>query len=106
MEGTVGEAVFKPKEIMEEFEQTRSGQVFNDTLFQQDRQMISFKYASKGYIFARVIPSRTVTEREVIVRGKGVKRKFVAIEFVIEEGTQAYIDIILIKGNKKTKNRV
>ncbi|OHD63837.1 MAG: outer membrane protein assembly factor BamA [Spirochaetes bacterium RBG_13_51_14] len=106
MEGTVGEAVFKPKEIMEEFEQTRSGQVFNDTLFQQDRQMISFKYASKGYIFARVIPSRTVTEREVIVRGKGVKRKFVAIEFVIEEGTQAYIDMIIIKGNKKTKDRV
>ncbi|HOD14057.1 MAG TPA: outer membrane protein assembly factor BamA [Spirochaetota bacterium] len=98
--------VFKPKVFMDNFEQTRSGAIFNDTLFQQDRQMISFKYASKGYIFARVQPNRTVTEREVKVKGKLVKRKFVAIEFVIEEGTQAYIDMIIIKGNKKTKDKV
>jgi len=71
--------VFKPKVFMDNFEQTRSGAIFNDTLFQQDRQMISFKYASKGYIFARVQPNRTVTEREVKVKGKLVKRKFVAI---------------------------
>lgn len=98
--------VFKPKVFMDDFEQTRSGAIFNDTLFQQDRQMISFKYASKGYIFARVQPNRTVTEREVKVKGKLVKRKFVAIEFVIEEGNQAYIDMIIIKGNKKTKDKV
>ncbi len=98
--------VFAPKQFMADFEQTRSGAVFNDTLFQQDRQMISFKYASKGYIFARVVPNRTVTEREVKVKGKLVKRKFVAVDFVIEEGTQAYIDMIIIKGNKKTKDKV
>ena len=98
--------VFKPKQFMDDFEQERTGEVFNDSLFQQDRQMISFKYASKGYIFARVVPNKTVTEREVKVMGTTVKRKFVAVEFVIEEGSQAYIDMIIIKGNKKTKDKV
>ena len=68
--------------------------------------MISMMYASKGYIFARVIPNRTITEQKVVVKGKTVTRKFVAIEFVIEEGTQAYVDMIIIKGNKKTKDKV
>jgi outer membrane protein insertion porin family len=105
-ERTGEKPVFKPKDFMADFEQERSGAVFNDSLFQQDRQMISFKYASKGYIFARVVPNKTVTEREVKEMGKTVKRKFVAVEFVIEEGSQAYIDMIIIKGNKKTKDKV
>jgi outer membrane protein insertion porin family len=106
IEGKPGETVFTPKELMKDFEQTRQGVVFNDTTFQMDRQSISFRYASRGYIFARVVPNRTVEEREVVVWGKKVKRKFVAIEFVIEEGTQAYVDMIIIKGNKKTKDKV
>ncbi len=106
IQGKPGETVFKPRDIMKDFEQTKSGRVFNDTTFQMDRQGISFKYASKGYIFARVVPNRTVTEREVAVKGKTVKRKFVAIEFTIEEGSQAYVDMIIIKGNKKTKDKV
>lgn len=106
IEGEEGETVFTAKELMKDFEQTRSGAVFNDTTFQMDRQAISFKYAAKGYIFTRVIPNRTITEREVTVRGKTEKRKFVAVEFVIEEGSQAYVDMIIIKGNKKTKDKV
>ncbi len=42
----------------------------------------------------------------MVVKGKKVKRKFVAVEFVIEEGSQAYVDMIIIKGNKKTKDKV
>jgi outer membrane protein insertion porin family len=80
--------------------------VFNDTMFQADRQGISFKYASQGYIFARVVPNRTVTERDVLVDGKIEKRKFVKIDFVIDEGSQAYIEQIIIKGNQKTKDKV
>jgi outer membrane protein insertion porin family len=106
IEGVPGETVYTPKQIMRDFEQTRKGKVFNDTLFQSDRQMISMMYATKGYIFARVIPERKVTEREVTVKGKTEKRKFMAVEFVIEEGSQAYIDMIIIKGNKKTKDKV
>lgn len=106
IEGVPGETVYTPKQIMRDFEQTRKGKVFNDSLFQNDRQMISMMYASKGYIFARVIPERKVTEREVTVKGKTEKRKFMAVEFVIEEGSQAYIDMIIIKGNKKTKDKV
>ncbi|MBN1495737.1 MAG: outer membrane protein assembly factor BamA [Spirochaetes bacterium] len=106
IEGTEGDTVYTSKELMKDFEQTKSGKVFNDTTFQMDRQSISFKYASKGYIFARVVPERTVTEREAVVKGKKVTRKFVAVEFVIEEGSQAYVDMIIIKGNKKTKDRV
>ncbi len=106
IKGVPGETVYTPEELSQDFEQTRKGKVFNDGKFQMDRQMISMKYATKGYIFARVIPNRTVTEREVAVKGATEKRKFVAVEFVIEEGNQAYIDMIIIKGNKKTKDKV
>ena len=106
IKGKPGETVFTSKEIMKDFEQTRRGAVFNDTLFQMDRQMISMMYASKGYIFARVVPNKTITVEKTVVRGKTETRKLVAVEFVIEEGTQAYVDMIIIKGNKKTKDKV
>jgi len=49
--------------------------------------MISFKYASKGHIFAKIIPKKTVTEREVFIQGKKEKRKFVHHDISITEGT-------------------
>ena len=82
------------------------GEVFDNSKFMNDRQSISFLYASRGYIFARVIPRRTVTEREVDVDGKKELRKFVSIEFVIDEGKKAYVEQIIVKGNVKTKTKV
>lgn len=81
--------------------------VFNNTSFMQDRQMISAKYGTKGYIFARIIPKRTVTEREVLLEdGTKEKRKFVFIDFEVHEGSKAYVENIIIKGNEKTKDYV
>lgn len=88
------------------FQLKEKGELFDNTKFQNDRQSISFLYASRGYIFARVIPQRTVTEREVEVDGKMEKRKFVKIDFMISEGNKAYIEQVIIKGNKKTKDKV
>jgi len=101
-----GNKVVESFVLQEQFEQNKPGAVFNDTKFQRDRQMISFNYATKGYIFARVVPKRNIEEREVLVRGVRESRKFVRIDFEIEEGSQAYIENIIIKGNKKTKERV
>lgn len=101
-----GNKIIESKVFESEFELTKEGELFNDTKFQKDRQMISFNYANKGYIFARVIPKRTVDEREVVVAGKKEKRKFVRIDFEIEEGSKAFIENIIIKGNKKTKENV
>ena len=104
--GEKPEPVFKPKDFFEEFELKKKGEVFNDTKFTKDRQSISFKYSTKGYIFARVIPEKTIIEREIDVDGVREKRKFVKIDFLVEEGSQAYIDTIIIKGNSKTKDKV
>ncbi|PKL38172.1 MAG: outer membrane protein assembly factor BamA [Spirochaetae bacterium HGW-Spirochaetae-1] len=104
--GEKEKTIFTPEEISKDFELKENGEVFNDTKFQMDRQMISFKYASKGYIFARVIPKRSITEKEVDVEGKKEKRKYVTIDYVVTEGTQAYVESIIIKGNKKTKEKV
>lgn len=101
-----GKTVFKPEDFLPNFTLRDEGEIFNNTLFMQDRQFISFKYATKGYIFARVVPNRTVTERVVKENGKEEKRKFVRIDFVIDEGSQAYVENIIIKGNKKTKDKV
>ncbi len=105
--GEAGKTVFKPEDLTQKFEQTNNGDIFNDTKFQMDRQSISFKYATKGYIFARVVPNKTIVEKEVEVK-KGVKekRKFVTIDFVIDEGSQAYVESVIIKGNSKTKSHV
>ncbi len=92
--------------IKKSFQLKENGELFNNTKFQNDRQSISFLYASRGYIFARVIPQRTVTEREVKVDGKTEKRKFVKINFMISEGKKAYIEQVIIKGNSKTKDKV
>ena len=101
-----GNEVFTKENLMSQFEQIKIGQPFNDTLFQKDRQMISFIYATKGYIFARIIPERKVTEKEVEVDGKKEKRKYIFTHFQIKEGPQAYIENIIIKGNIKTKDKV
>lgn len=84
----------------------QQGEVFDNSKFLNDRQSISFLYASKGYIFARVVPNKTITEREVDVNGVKEKRKFVKVDFSVEEGSKAYIEQIIIKGNKKTKDKV
>lgn len=92
--------------LKKSFQLKDKGELFDNTKFQNDRQSISFLYASKGYIFARVVPQRTVTEEEVIVDGKPEKRKFVKVDFMISEGRKAYIEQVIIKGNKKTKDKV
>ncbi len=104
--GEKEETVYKPRDFMGDFELKKRGEVFNDTKFMKDRQAISFKYATLGYIFARVIPERTIIERDITVDGAVQKRKFVKIHFLVEEGQQAYIDTIIIKGNTKTKDKV
>ncbi len=101
-----GNKIFDTKTLESKFQLQETGEEFNNTLFQMDRQSISFTYASKGYIFARVTPNKTVEEREVKVMGGTEKRKFVRIDYQIEEGSQAYIENIIIKGNKKTKDKV
>ncbi len=104
--GKDGKTVFTKEEFFRDFELQEKGGVFNDLKFSQDKQTIGFKYASKGYIFAKIIPKKTVTEREVQVKGKMEKRKFVFHDISITEGEIAYIERILIKGNKKTKDKV
>jgi outer membrane protein insertion porin family len=101
-----GNKVIESSVFQGQFELNSTGEVFNDSKFQRDRQMISFNYASQGYIFARVVPRRTVREVEVRADGKTETHKLVRIDFEIEEGSQAYIENIVIKGNKKTKDKV
>lgn len=98
--------IVAPEVLMKNFELNEKGELFNNTKFLMDKQSISFQYASKGYIFARVIPNRTVTEREVVIDNVRMKRKFVKIDFVIHEGNKAFVEGIIIKGNKKTKDKV
>ncbi len=98
--------VVDPKQIMNNFALNEKGELFNNTKFLMDKQSISFQYASKGYIFARVIAKRTVAEREVVIDNIREKRKFVKIDFVVHEGSKAYVEGIIIKGNKKTLSKV
>ncbi len=101
-----GNKIFESRVFEENFEQTTRGRVFNYTSFQKDMQMIAQLYASKGYIFSRVIPRKTVTEEEFQGPLGREIRKLVRIDFEIREGEKVKIENIVIKGNKKTKTRV
>jgi len=80
--------------------------VFDETKFQQDRSMISYEYSTIGHVFARVMPVKTVVEREKKIGNKIVKRKYVSYNFKIFEGKPVDIENIIIKGNKKTKEKI
>ncbi|HPQ53006.1 MAG TPA: outer membrane protein assembly factor BamA [Spirochaetota bacterium] len=101
-----GHKIFDSKVFFDNFEQRDTGDVFNNTSFQKDMQMIASRYAQKGYIFARVIPNKSVREMAVEVNGRKEIRKLVRIDFKIREGQKVRIENIIIKGNKKTKDRV
>ena len=101
-----GKPVYTSEFIKSKFEMTEKGEIFNEAIFQKDRQMVSFLYANKGYIFSRVVPNKVITDVEIIVDGKKEKRKYVAVDFTISEGKKAYVDQIIIKGNAKTKDKV
>ncbi len=80
--------------------------VCNDTLFQMDRYNLAFEYGKQGYLFTRILPEKNIIEREVVVDGKKEIRKYVHYHLTIAEGTQSYIENILIRGNDKTKDHV
>ena len=101
-----GNKIFESRVFESLFEQRTTGDVFNYTAYQKDMQMMAQLYASKGYIFSRVIPKKTVTEQEVQGSQGREIRKLVRIDFEIREGEKVKIENIIVKGNKKTKTRV
>ncbi|MFH1962787.1 MAG: outer membrane protein assembly factor BamA [bacterium] len=70
--------------------------LYNVISISQDMQMINNLYAEKGYISSQVIMEEDVD----------VDAKTVLITFKISEGSQSYIEKILITGNTKTKDNV
>ncbi|MBU1753319.1 hypothetical protein KKG56_05630, partial [bacterium] len=75
---------------------TEENSLYNIISISQDMQMINNLYSEKGYISSQVIPEEDVD----------VDAKIVLITFKIFEGSQAYIEKILITGNTKTKDNV
>jgi outer membrane protein insertion porin family len=90
------------------FSLQEEGEIFDNDKFEMDRQLISFKYASRGYLFTRVRPVKKVEVRfeDFADEGHKEKRKFIKVKFIIDEGSQAYVDSFIVKGNKKTKDKV
>lgn len=133
-------ALFTKDHIESYFEYTNSdtGSIFDNSKFQRDRGIINFLYSQQGYIFARVIPERTIIilnetslqekrmdPRQIAAKEKEIDyfnldrleeilkdnpemagKKFVHTKFVIAEGDKGYIENIIIKGNKKTLDKV
>ncbi len=92
--------------LKKSFTLKENGDIFDNSRFLNDKNSIGLLYASKGYIFARVVPQKTITDKEVEVDGRKEMRKYVKIDFQVDEGKKAFIEQIIIKGNKKTKDRV
>lgn len=80
--------------------------VFDGLLFEQDRGRLAMQYSGKGYIRAQIIPEKKIEAREVLVDGVKEKRKYLSVNFKITEGEQAFVENVIIIGNKKTKEKV
>jgi len=80
--------------------------IFNNTLFEKDRQGIAFQYASQGRIYTRVSPKEHDRYAEKLVNGKIERRKYRKYAINIVEGPETFLEKIYIRGNKKTKEKV
>lgn len=80
--------------------------VFDEIKFHHDRSIISYEYSSIGHVFARVIPEKTVIEREKKIGSVTEKRKYVSYNFKIFEGKPVDIENIIVRGNRKTKEKI
>lgn len=80
--------------------------IFDDMKFQQDRMSINTEYGNRGYLFTRIVPEKKVNEREVTIEGRTERRKYLFFTFRIAEGRPVDVENIIIKGNKKTLDKV
>lgn len=106
-DGKEDKPLFRKRELMELFLLDTPGEIFDDEKFRRDRQSISMMYAGKGHIFARIIPNISYNDKEVVIdKKKFLPGTLIKTEFVIKEGPVAKVENIIIKGNKKTKEKV
>lgn len=89
-----GNTLFSEEEIFYDF-QRKPGEVFRQSIHDQDIQSIYQKYQPNGYIFVRITPIETINEDYTI-------------DYVLDiyEGDKAHIEKIFIEGLTKTKPRV
>lgn len=126
-----------------EFTDGDIGKIFNEIKFFNDRNTINEQYSQKGYLFAQVVPNRTIIklnpkeldsyncdisakvenstgscegeykklhidELKKLLKSKPdlENSNFVHIDINIRENHLAYIENVIIKGNKKTQDKV
>ncbi|NOX97326.1 MAG: outer membrane protein assembly factor BamA [Nitrospirae bacterium] len=90
-----GNALFSDKKLRNELKMLE-GDIYSPEGLKQDVARIKVYYAHKGYIFAKVDGETNVEEKE----------KKVNITYQIVEDGLVYIEMIEIKGNTKTKDKV
>lgn len=91
-----GNEVFTDAVIRDEIFRLKSGQFFNEEQYKKDFAGLYGRYQELGYIFANIVPERTIDE------GK----KLVNLSFRIVEMDKAHVELIKIKGIVRTKQYV
>ena len=93
--GFKGNTIYSSNELAKVLKMTQ-GQVFRPKNLQADVEALDDKYGEKGYIDTRVFP----------IKAPNVEKGTIDLVYDIEEGEQAYIEKIEIRGNVKTKDKV
>ena len=91
-----GNAVFSEEEIKENLKNSIPGNVFSQEGLLEDLYSMQTVYLNKGYIFAQVKDITSVDPNTGLVD----------VSFDIVENEVAYVDMIKIRGNVKTKDIV
>lgn len=85
----------KESEIRNSLKMTE-GKVFSNTLLKDDVVSVQSLYFNKGYIFIQVVPMSTINK----------ETDRVDVHYKIKENDLAYINMIEVRGNQRTQDKV
>lgn len=91
-----GNKVFTTQEIKKKLEKCVSGKIYSQDAMKEDVYAIQQMYFDKGYINVKIIDTVNVNP----------KTGLVDVKYSITENDVAYVNIVKIKGNTKTKDIV
>jgi outer membrane protein insertion porin family len=90
-----GSKLFTPEELQADLKLPKQ-EFFSRDILRQDIAFLTGKYAELGYVFADIVPVTRVRPDETIVD----------VTLEVTEGIKTFVELIKIRGNTKTRDKV
>ncbi len=92
----MGKVVGLDKQTLADQLELKAGEIFDVSKLRNDIRNITVKLGNLGYAYAKVVPGFMKNDR----------KRTMAVQYKVIPGSRVSVDDVIIKGNKKTKDRV